>query len=286
MPRANWDYVGNHRIPLPPQNDQKAVVSLLDRETTRIDALLSKRQRQIELLEKKRTAIITRAITKGLNPNAKMKDSGVEWLGEIPAHWKVQQAKRLFLEVDDRTTTGDEELLSVSHLTGVSRRSEKEVNMFMAETLEGYKKCRTDDLIINTMWAWMGAIGVAREAGIVSPSYNVYRFRSNKVLPSYYDLLFRTPPFVAIAKCYSKGVWTSRLRLYPEEFFSIPLPVPPYETQMAIVEKIQEETGNYQFLRSRIEQSVELLREYRSSLITAAVSGRIDVSAMKNGTGQ
>src|SRR5262245_50968551 len=105
------------------------------------------------------------------------KDSGVEWLGRVPDHWEVLRNKAILHEVDDRSETGDEELLTVSHLTGVTRRSEKTVNMTMAETLVGYKICRRFDLAINTMWGWMGALGVSGCDGIVSPSYNVYRFR-------------------------------------------------------------------------------------------------------------
>ncbi len=195
--RVPDDFVRNFELAWPPKCEQSVIAAFLDRETAKIAALVAKQQRLIALLQEKRQALIAHAVTKGLNPDAPMKDSGIEWLGEIPTRWTAFRSKVLFREVDDRSTSGDEELLSVSHITGVTPRSEKNVNMFMAESLEGYKKCRPGDLVINTMWAWMGALGISFHAGIVSPSYNVYRLRtSGLVEPEYYDLLCRTPRFV------------------------------------------------------------------------------------------
>lgn len=206
-----------------------------------------------------------------------MKDSGIRWLGKVPGHWRICRAKVLLREINERSLTGTEELLTVSHITGVTRRSEKNVTMFLAESFEDYKKCQPGDLVINTMWAWMGALGFTSEAGIVSPSYNVYRPRTEEIEPGFYDYLFRTGKFIAEIICHSQGVWTSRLRLYPEEFFEIRIPHPPIEEQRDIVAKIQKETGNYTALQKKVEQSIEILREYRTALITAAVTGRIDV---------
>lgn len=265
------------RIPIPSTDAQRAIANFLDHETSRIDALIAKKHRQIELLQEKRIALISHFITKGLNARSKMTPSGIQWLGEIPTHWKVYRAKVLFREVNDRSTTGNEELLTVSHITGVTPRSEKDVNMFLAESLEGYKKCNPGDLVINTMWAWMGALGITPSAGIVSPSYNVYRFRSPAPVAKFYGHLFRIPRFVAEITRRSTGIWTSRLRLYPEEFFEIRLPVPPMEEQHEIVAAIEEETGNYDILEQRIEQSIEKLREYRLVLISSAVTGQVDL---------
>lgn len=261
----------------PPVEEQHAIATFLDLETARIDTLIEKKQRQIELLREKRVSLISHAVTLGLNPDAKMKDSGIEWLGEIPAHWDVNRAKVLFREVTERSETGEEELLTVSHITGVTRRAEKQVYMFMAESLEGYKKCRAEDLVINTMWAWMGALGFAREDGIVSPSYNVYRPRKSFFLPWYYDYLFRTGKFIAEIICHSQGVWTSRLRLYPESFYNIRLPVPPHAEQEKIVNHIENATSYFDELQRKIEISIERLQEYRIALISAAVTGKIDL---------
>jgi len=277
IPHVNSNILNNFFCPVPTLEEQNIIGAYLDRETGRIDTLIEKKERQIELLQEKRAALISYAVTKGLDPDVKMKDSGVEWLGEVPEHWGIDRAKLLFQEINERSTTGDETLLTVSHITGVTRRSEKNVNMFMAESLEGYKICEAGDLVINTMWAWMGAMGIAPEQGIVSPSYNVYRFRNKENEPSFYDYLFRTGQFVSEVICHSKGVWSSRLRLYPESFFEIQIPFLPQEEQRGIISLIQKETGSYETLQQKIEMSVEKLREYRTALISAAVTGKIDV---------
>jgi type I restriction enzyme S subunit len=132
-------------------------------------------------------------VINGPQPYREVRSTGVSWLPAIPAHWELHRAKRTFREVDERSKLGDEELLSVSHLTGVTPRSQKNVTMFMAESYEGHKLCRPADIVVNTMWAWMGAVGVARRLGIVSPSYGVYRARSiSSFVPQFLDYLLRT----------------------------------------------------------------------------------------------
>ena len=188
--------MGSIRLPSPPLPQQRAIADYLDRETTRLDALVAAKERVLGLLAEKRRALIARAVTRGLDQNVPFRDSGIPWLGEIPAHWETERARWLFRERDQRSDTGEGELLTVSHLTGVTPRSEKDVNMFEAETTEGYKICLSGDLVINTLWAWMGAMGVSSVDGIVSPAYNVYepvaRFH-----PNYVDALVRFVSFCA-----------------------------------------------------------------------------------------
>src|SRR6266436_3015911 len=161
---------------------------------------------------------------KGLKPYPEYKPSGHEWLGPLPAHWRQLRAKFLFREVDNRSQTGKEELLSVSHLTGVTPRSQKTITMFLAKSNVGHKICRPGDVVINTMWAWMGALGVARQTGIVSPAYGVYRpLTAGEMLPRYVDNLLRTPSYASEYLRRSTGVNSSRLRLYPEHFLRIPI---------------------------------------------------------------
>ncbi len=272
----NRNYIHELSIGLPPLPEQHAIAAFLDRETAHIDALIVKKKRQIELLREKRAALISHVVTKGLDPNAKMKDSGIPSYGEIPAHWTILRNKWLFTEIDDRSKFGDEELLTVSHITGVTPRSEKEVNMFMAETLEGYKKCGRNDLAINTMWAFTGALGFCQCDGIVSPSYNVYRLIQN-YFPKYFDYFYRTPQFTCEITRYSKGIWTSRLRLYPEAFLGISSIVPPDEEQKQIVQHIDSITNQEKIQLKKIQDSITLLQEYRSTLISSAVTGKIDV---------
>ena len=219
------DELKSLRVPHPPLEKQRAIAHHLDRETTRTDSLVAQKERVLNLLAERRRALVTRAVTRGLDPDAPLRDSGVPWLGEIPAHWDAERAKWLFRERDHRSTTGEEDLLTVSHLTGVTLRSQKSVNMFEAATLEGYKICHSGDLVVNTMWAWMGAMGVSPVHGIVSPAYNVYE-PGARLDRGYVAALIRLPVFAQEVTRYSKGVWSSRLRLYPQGFFAISLPVP------------------------------------------------------------
>jgi len=265
-------------IAVPPMSEQFTIVNRLARETARLDGLLAAKQRVLDLLTEKRKAIIATAVTRGLDPKVKLRDSGVPWLGEIPAHWEIERARWLFRERDMRSTTGEEEMLTVSHLTGVTPRSEKDVNMFEAETNEGYKLCAPGDLVINTLWAWMGAMGIAPVTGMVSPAYNVYE-PGPRLVPAYIDALVRLPVFAQEVTRYSKGVWSSRLRLYPEGFFEVYLPVPPQEEQRTIVEHIARETTKLDAVRAATERTIALLKERRSALIAAAVTGQLDVGA-------
>ena len=268
--------------------EQKQIGAHLDRETARIDDLIAKQEMLIERLGEYRTALITRTVTKGLpreaaesaglDPEPKLRDTGVEWLGEVPEHWTIAENRRLFAERDDRSEDDVGELLTVSHITGVSRRSDKpNVGMFMAETLEGYKRCNPGDLVVNTMWAWMGAAGTAAEAGLVSPSYNVYSPDLARLIPRFVDLAYRSRRYVVGMTSESRGIWTSRLRLYPQQFLSLVTAVPPMAEQEAIVAHIDAAEDRAMRMERTIRQAIERLQEYRLAVISAAVTGKIDV---------
>ena len=268
--------IGTVILPVPPLPKQRSIADYLDRETARLDALLAEKEQLLDLLAEKRRALITLAVTRGLDPDVKLRDSGISWLGKIPSHWKTERTRWLFSERDERSEKGEEDLLTVSHLTGVTLRSEKDVNMFEAETKEGYKMCFSGDLVINTLWAWMGAMGVSSTDGIASPAYNVYEPGVN-LDPQYVDVLVRLPTFAQEVTRYSKGVWSSRLRLYPEGFFAVSLPVPPISEQREIVAHIANETCKLDELRDAMEKTAVLLKERRAALISAAVTGQFDM---------
>ncbi len=258
MKNLSIEEMGNLPVPLPALDDQKVIATYLDRETARIDRLIAAKERMLALLEEKRAALISRVVTRGLDPNVPLKPSGQEWLGEIPAHWHVERAKNLLTVRDERSDDGTEELLTVSHITGVTSRSEKAVYMFEADDKAGYKRCMPGDLAINTLWAWMGAMGISPLEGIVSPDYHVYTSKG-ELLPEYVDLLCRSRPFVAEVSRWSKGVWSSRLRLYPENFFEMRLPVPPHDEQLEIVRSIETDQYKAIALRDRLQLSIALV---------------------------
>jgi type I restriction enzyme S subunit len=273
-PAINASDLADIRINLPEVGIQRHIANYLDRETARIDELIAEKERMLALLEEKRSALISRVVTRGLDPNAPLKPSGLEWLGVIPAHWTIERAKNLFTIRDERSDDGLEELLTVSHLTGVTARSEKNVYMFEADDKAGYKRCLPGDLAVNTLWAWMGAMGISSLEGIVSPDYHVYTSKG-ELLPQYIDLLCRSKPFVAEVIRWSKGVWSSRLRLYPENFFEMRLPIPPQSEQLEICRAVEADQRKANNLRDNLHLSITLAKERRSTLITAAVTGQI-----------
>ena len=275
-PAINASEIGDIAIPYPSLSDQRAIADFIEAEFSHIDILIAAKQRLLDLLAEKRQAIIAEALVRGLNPDVSLRASGVDWLGDIPAHWEIERSRWLFTERDQRSETGEEEMLTVSHLTGVTPRSEKDVNMFEAESTAGYKLCFAGDLAINTLWAWMGAMGTARVDGIVSPAYNVYT-PGPRLMPDYVDALVRIPAFAQEVTRYSKGVWSSRLRLYPEGFFETWWPIPPLTEQHEIVRHIATETARIDRFRTATMNSIALLKERRGALIAAAVTGQNDI---------
>ena len=244
MPRANAEFIKNVSIPVPPINEQSRIANFLDAECAQIDAVIDQTRASVEEYKKLKQSVITQAVTKGIRSGRKMKDSGVEWIDSIPEEWSMERGKGLFIEVDNRSEDGTEELLTVSQYTGITPRSQKNVNMFEAETLEGYKICEVGDIAANTMWLWAGAIGVSEYRGVISPSYNIYRQKNNCFDPTYLDFLLRAAPLVQHYESLSTGIRASRLRLYPQQFLSIRYPVPPMNEQKEIVSFLKEKIGS------------------------------------------
>lgn len=213
----------------------------------------------------------------GLKPYPAYQELGLLEGLRVPAHWPVKRAKYFLREVDERSQTGSEELLSVSHKTGVTPRSQKNVSMFLAETNVGYKVCRPGDVAVNTMWAWMAAVGVARESGIVSPSYGVYRpLTSTHFLQPFLDELLRLPAYRSEYAARSVGITDSRLRLYPDAFLKIPLPLPPPDEQAAIVRFLDHADRRIRrFIRAK-QQVIKLLEEQKQAIIHQAVTRGLD----------
>ena len=212
-----------------------------------------------------------------LKPYHEYKESGEDWLGEIPAAWITRRAKYLYRELDERSQSGKEELLSVSHKTGVTPRSQKTVTMFLAKSNIGHKICRPQDLVINTLWAWMAALGVSRHTGIVSPAYGVYRpLDTDQFLPSFADSLLRTPLYAAEYQRCSTGVNSSRLRLYPEYFLRIPILLPPPSEQAAIVRFLDHWNGRLEKAIRAKRRVIALLQEQKQAIIHRAVTRGLD----------
>lgn len=279
--RFSTDDLKNLFLELPPFSEQTAIANFLDYETAKIDTLIAKQERMIELLGEKRSALIFQAVTKGIDPKVKMKDSGVEWLREVPEHWEVKKTKTFFkLVTQPAPANNDYELLSIYTDIGVRPRKDLEAKGNKASTTDSYWMVEKGDLIVNKLLAWMGAIGYSAYDGVTSPAYDILR-PSLEVNSMFYHYLFRTKIAQQEFKRWSRGIMEMRLRLYFDELGNLPMPVPPKEEQSRIVEYIQKSELKIDTLIEKAQKAIELMKERRTALISAAVTGKIDVRGNK-----
>ncbi len=272
------DKFGELQVAYPEPQIQEVIANYLDSETARLDMLISEKQQLLKLLVEKRRALVASFVTQGLNADAPRRDSGIPWLGEIPAHWQSSRIAWLFRERDERNQP-ELPLLEVSIHAGVRIREFNQDRIEQtAEDFNSYKVARQDDIAFNKMRMWQGAVGNVPCDGLVSPDYVV----AEPVTPlcsEYFGLLFRTPAFSAESGSRSHGIVWDRLRLYWEEFRDISVPVPPLEEQRAIVKQIQIETQKMDALAAATERTIALLQERRSALISTAVTGQLEVAS-------
>ena len=279
----NTETIGSIHIPLPPNDEIQLIVDYLDRETTQIDNLIAAKEQMLTLLEEKREALISHAVTRGLDPNVAFKQSGLDWLGDIPQHWSIERAKGLFREVDNRTTSGEEELLSLRMHVGLVPHHDVSDKILEPKDVIGFKKVETGQLVINRMRASMGLIAISPQNGLVSPDYAVFDIVKLIHIP-YFLALFNTSLVGALFRSSSKGLGTGSsgfLRLYSESFLSIHFPVPSLDEQKEITNFLDQEQQRTGELEKALTDSISLLKERRSALITAAVTGQITLEEMK-----
>ncbi len=279
----NTDTVGSIKVGIPENSELSKIVNFLDHETAKIDTLIEKQQQLIKLLKEKRQAVISHAVTKGLNPDAPMKDSGVEWLGEVPEHWEVKRINSLFTESSARASDNIEleyPVLSVSIHYGISDKElneeELERKISRSEDKSLYKVVHENYLAYNMMRAWQGGFGASKLSGLVSPAYVVCKPITSRN-SFYFELTLRTPNAVTELKRYSRGITDFRLRLYWDEFKNINVPVPSSNEINKILNFIGVTNSKYDNLILVAGRQIKLLQERRTALISAAVTGKIDV---------
>ncbi|HEY4581825.1 MAG TPA: restriction endonuclease subunit S [Lysobacter sp.] len=269
------------RIPLvmPREIEQCDIARFLDRETAKIDALIAEQEKLLALLAEKRQATISHAVTRGVDPDVLLKQVNVAWLGHVPAHWKVARLATLFREI---TEAGDDGLpiLSVSIHDGVSDRELGEAEMdrkvSRSDDRSKYKRVAPNDLVYNMMRAWQGAFGAVEVPGQVSPAYVVARPRM-PLRSQFVELLLRTPAAMREVRRVSRGITDFRLRLYWDEFKNLQVAIPPVDEQDAILSTISSLETQFDELSAAARHAIHLLHERRAALITAAVTGQIDV---------
>ena len=272
---------GALRAPLPPHNDQIAIVRFLDHADRRIRRYIRAKQKLIALLEEQKQTTIHQAVTGQIDvrtgqPYSAYKPSGVEWLGEVPEHWEVVRNGQLFVQRNE-TDFPELPILEVSLKTGVRIRDLENSDRKQIMTVRGeYKRAVNGDIAYNMMRMWQGAVGVAPVDGLVSPAYVVAKpLRGNA--PRYFSALFRTSAYMAEVDKYSRGIVKDRNRLYWDDFKQMPaLRPPPYE-QTAIVCYLDKATADIDTAIDRARRQIDLLREYRTRLIADVVTGKLDV---------
>jgi type I restriction enzyme S subunit len=212
-----------------------------------------------------------------LKPYPEYKESGLPWLGQVPRHWTVKRAKAIFQRIDERSKTGKEELLTVSSARGIVPRKSASVTMFKAESYLGYKLCWPGDLVINSLWAWAGGLGVSRHHGIISSAYGVYRIRHDaRMTSAFVHEVVRSSPFNWELRVRSKGVWISRLQLTDISFLDAPMHIPPAGEQAAIVRFLDWANGRLERAIQAKRKVIALLNEQKQAIIHRAVTRGLD----------
>lgn len=276
---------GSLLINWPTIEEQESITRFLDNKITLLDSLIAEKENLLQLLTEKRRALIASAVTRGIDPTARLKESGVPWLGLVPEHWEVTRAKNLFVEVDQRSSTGEETLLSLRMQIGLVPHNDVSEKVIPSGELIGYKIAQPNQIVVNRMRAASGLISLVPQPGIVSPDYAVFEPKLG-INPEYYTHLFTTPLLQVVFRSESKGLGTGEsgfLRLYSDNFLAISMPKPPTVEQSAITGYIQAESAKLDALKTATERTIALLRERRSALIAAAVTGKIDLPSLEKG---
>jgi type I restriction enzyme S subunit len=263
-------------LPVPPRPEQDAIVVHLDSATSRVDALITKKLRFIDLLREKRQSTITSAVTKGLNARAAMTEANTASHLSLPSHWRVVSFWTVVRQLS-RTGLPNEGLLSVYLDRGVIPYSEGGGLVHKpSETLDGYQLVEPGNFVLNNQQAWRGSVGVSKHRGIVSPAYLVFDL-SSIMNPDFANYQFREQRFVDEMMLSSQGVGDIQRQVKWPLLRYAKVLVPPIEEQRAIVAYLDRTTGRIDALIAKVEQSIELLREHRTALITAAVTGKISL---------
>lgn len=277
VPSLNEEQIAEQTLPLPPLPTQLAIANFLDRETSKLDSLVAAKEQWLELLAEKRRALITHAVTRGINTDSQRHDSNIPWLGEMPSHWETKRVKYLFRLISEPAPPdNDFELLSLYTDLGVRPRKEMEARGNKSTTTDNYWLVQPGDLVVNKLLAWMGAFGVSNYEGVTSPAYDILR-PFEGLNTNYYHYLFRCGICFPEFRRRSTGIMDMRLRLYFDEFGDMRVPVPPLGEQCTIVAHIATETAKLDAVRESAERTIGLLKERRAALIAAAVTGKIAV---------
>lgn len=273
---TRWEQFKNINIPVPPIEEQKLISRYLDKKTENIDRLIEKIHKKIELLKEQRTSLINHYVTKGLNPNVDMKDSGIEWVGEIPKHWSVQRISTLYSQTSIRGHS-QEQNLSVFRDYGVVRRDDFDNKNVLSEDLSNYKLVNKGDLVLNKMKTWMGSLGVSEFRGIVSPAYYVLK-PNFEFFSGYLHNLLRSKIYIDQYASVSKGIRPGQWDLSFDNFKSLKVILPPVNEQKEISKTLIRKLELNSQLSDLESKKIQILNEYKQSIIASFVTGKVGLS--------
>ena len=275
MSGLNGGLVKNSFICLPSPTEQQQIVHFLDRKCTAIDTAIEKTKKSIEKLEEYKKAVITKAVTKGIDPNARMKNSGVEWIGEIPEGWEVNKFK-FHAKAKSEKNPGNATILSLYREYGIVIKDSRDDNHNRTSLdTSSYRYVEVNDFVVNKMKAWQGSVAVSEYTGVVSPAYYVYKITDAEIYPIYLHYLLRS--------CYkdefrrlSGGIRIGQWDLPSDALENTFIIQPSYTEQVRITEYIQKHTTVVEQLIEKKKKAIEKWEEYKKSLIYYAVTGKID----------
>lgn len=268
--------MANIHIVLPERYMQDRIASYLDNQCNYLNNILEKTRASIEEYKKLKQAVITQAVTKGIRGNKEMKDSGIEWIGEIPAEWKTIRIKWMLNERKEKSENGEEEPLSMSQKYGIVPTKEMEIVPNMASSFIGAKIVYSGDLVFNKLKAHLGVFAVSEYDGLVSPDYAVY-YSQGIIDVKYLEYLFKTPEYIAEFKKRSSGVGAGLTRLYTDELYDIYCLLPPQDEQIEITGYLNKKIGEIDVLIKKKEQYLSEIENYKKSLIYEYVTGKKEV---------
>lgn len=271
-----YDEFAALQIVAPSLSEQQKIAEFLDKKCSEVDEMIALQEQIIEELKAYKQSGITEAVTKGLNPNIPMKDSGIEWIGEIPEHWDVIRIKYLLDERKERSENGEEEPLSMSQKYGLIPTKEMDMIPNMASSFEGAKIVHIQDLVFNKLKAHLGVFATSKYNGLVSPDYAVY-YGLGKALMPYMEYMFKTPQYISEFRKTATGVGSGLTRLYTSDLFAMLFPLPSVVEQEHIVNFLDAKKSQIDALIAIKQQKIESLKEYKKSIIYEYVTGKKEV---------
>ena len=269
------------KVPVPPCEEQDQIVRFLDWKVSSINKLINIKKKEIKAIDALNRSMVSHAITRGLTTDAPMKDSGVKWLGDIPAHWKITKLRQILHPVSEKNHP-EFPLLSVVREQGVILRDveDKEANHnFIPDDLSGYKVVRKGQFAMNKMKAWQGSYGVSDYTGIVSPAYFIFDIAFENL--EYFHYAIRSKVYVNFFAQASDGIRVGQWDLQMDKMKEIPFIVPPADEQIAIVKYIKQALPQYDAAIEKLTEEVAVLEEYKNKVIADAVTGKIDVRGIE-----